>query len=399
MEHDTRRELRQSDGAGSPVARVPPAGVARRALDGRRRCRPADALALQRAVGNRAAARLLQRYFVGDYYWSDWRQADDNSMATQIGHPNHELYAKPGKAAQANQQLRAANSKIQLLETKVTDTFHSANGSAVLHKIEAWNTANGTAGDTMLLWADCGRCASLVSGAEDPGLERHAVYSDEGVRTEAEGNPTAMKTAIMKGWLTKEGNRKSVLAARPGEEGAKHEADMQAIFAALEAGAAREAELEPLAERKAAATTEEELEAINAAIRNKADEAARAYWSYYNGLPEDERERIDAALKINRHADATVGQGFTMSTGGKDIGGKNRWNFHWGGVVMTSDDNHDKVVLENYSTSDWDEQNTRWTFEMYGTKNPDQTFHEQHKATGQHGETPTTMTFEKTKQP
>jgi hypothetical protein len=62
---------------------------------------------------------------------------------------------------------------------------------------------------------------------------------------------------------------------------------------------------------------------------------------------------------------------------------------------MTSDDTRDKVVLENYSTSDWDEENTRWTFEMYGTKTADQTFHEAHKATGQHGEKPTTMTFEK----
>jgi hypothetical protein len=398
MEHDTSCDRERSDGAPSPVARVPPAATAaaQRALNGRRPCRPADALALQRAVGNRAAARLLQRYAKREYWFSNstWRQADDMTVATCDQHPNHELYAKAGKAAQANALLNAANSGIELVETSTEDTFKSDTGSVTLKKIEARNKVNGTSGDTMTLYADCGRSASVVSGADVPDLKRQAIWSDEGVRTVSGGSPTVMRIAIMKAWLEKEGIRKSLPAASA-EEGAKNEADMQEIFNTMEAGARHEAEMESLATRKAAASTDEERDALNAAYKKKADDAANAYWSYYNRRPEAERDAIDQALGINRYAEPAVGQGFTMASGGSNVPNKNRWNFHWGGVVMTSDDNRDRVVLENYSTSDWDEENDRWTFEMYGTKTADQTFHAAHKETGQHGEKPTTMTFEK----
>ena len=70
-------------------------------------------------------------------------------------------------------------------------------------------------------------------------------------------------------------------------------------------------------------------------------------------------------------------------------------HLHWGGVVLKSEDNADIVVLENYSVSKWDEENKNWTFDLYGTKKRDQTFHGRHKATGQHGDAPTTMVIEK----
>ena len=46
--------------------------------------------------------------------------------------------------------------------------------------------------------------------------------------------------------------------------------------------------------------------------------------------------------------------------------------------------------------SDWDKENDKWTFETYGNRWASQTFHERHKATDQHGQTPTTMTIEQT---
>ena len=61
---------------------------------------------------------------------------------------------------------------------------------------------------------------------------------------------------------------------------------------------------------------------------------------------------------------------------------------------MTSDDNKDKVVLENYAVGDAAVENKLWTFDLYGSKK-DQSFHERHSATLKHGKTPTTMTIEK----
>ena len=61
---------------------------------------------------------------------------------------------------------------------------------------------------------------------------------------------------------------------------------------------------------------------------------------------------------------------------------------------MQSDDGNDNVVIENYSVSDWDKENKKWTFETYGLRKGSQTFHQQHKDTDQHGQSPTTMVIE-----
>ena len=42
---------------------------------------------------------------------------------------------------------------------------------------------------------------------------------------------------------------------------------------------------------------------------------------------------------------------------------------------MKSDDGKDLVTLENYSTEDPNQQDTTWTFDMYGTQKKDQSFH------------------------
>ena len=52
----------------------------------------------------------------------------------------------------------------------------------------------------------------------------------------------------------------------------------------------------------------------------------------------------------------------------------------------------DFVSLENFSVSQPDVSNTDWTFDMYGPAHKEgQTFHDQHLATNQHGENPTTL--------
>ncbi len=114
--------------------------------------------------------------------------------------------------------------------------------------------------------------------------------------------------------------------------------------------------------------------------------------SKYQALSPAEREQFDRETGINRFAAPKVSEGYTMSTGGAPVPGmeSNTWNFHWGGVVMLSGD--DRVTLENYAVGDPAVQNSNWEFQMYGSAvKPGQTFHEQHQATRQHGDAPTTM--------
>jgi hypothetical protein len=326
----------------------------------------------------------LQRYADQPYFTSTWRQSDDLTIAARTGYPNHELYARAGKAALANAQLRAVNSGIELVETTMTDSFWEGSyfspvRQRTLKKIEAKNLKNKTQGDAMLLYADCGKSNAAVVG----GSSRQAIYDAPGqAGAKVQGSPVTMRTTIAKALLDQ-------LIADPNNAG-----QLISLILAKSSGMIKEDELKALATSYGKAKTNAERETIETKYVNKLDEVADAYWSYYNGLPEAEREQIDAKLKINRYASPSVGQGYTTASGGPSAG-KSTWNFHWGGVVMTSDDGKDNVVLENYATGNPAEENTKWTFDIYGTQKKNQTFHERHKATQQHGQTPTTMAIEK----
>lgn len=358
-----------------PSPRLPTLG---RGLD------PATALALQRTAGNRALVRALQRYAEKKYTRTTWRQADDMSMATRTGYPNHELWAKPGKVAKSNTALRAVKSDIELVETAKEDTFWTDDKSVTvkLRKVEAKNKVNGTQGDAMLLYADCGRSASVVVGS----LKRQAVFTEGGARAVAAGSPDEMKAGIMKKWLPGERARKLK---------EKNKADADLIQDSLTKGGQREAELGPIATRWHTAATDVLKKAVAAEYSAKLAEMGEAYLAYFNSRSGSERRRIAKELGINRYARPTVGQGYTTSSGGAAVpGAASTWNFHWSGVIMQSDDANDNVVIENYSVSNWDTQNNNWTFETYGMRRDSQTFHSQHKATRQHGQAPTTMVIE-----
>lgn len=336
------------------------------------------------ALGNGNRAAVVQGYFAQAYTYSTWRQADDMTLATKEGYPNHELYAKAGKAAAANAQLQAVNSGIELVETAVKDTFWEGpeikpSRQTELKKIEAKNKQNNSKGNDMLLYADCGKSNSVVVG----DTSRQAVYDKPGgsAGTKVPGSPVTMKTAMMKAWLDYE-KQGAGLLKRIG------------LYIAVSSAKNKEKELALLATEFSKATTTADKDNIIARYQKTLDDVAEAYWEYYNKLPASKRDEVDKALKINRYAAPGVGQGYTTSSGGASAG-KATWNFHWGGVVMLSDDGKDRVVLENYATGNPNEQNKLWTFEMYGSEKKGQTFHEQHQATLQHGLTPTTMTIEK----
>ena len=350
--------------------------------------RPADAVLpldaqLARCVARRAT---LARYHHVKAPPDRWRQSDDNSVATVAKHPNHRLYAKPGKAAAATKALKKRGSGIELAETSTTRDFWVGKGKprVRMHQIEAINTVNGSRGASMKLWADCGRSAAVVVGSS----KRRAVFERDGVKRHTTINdPVKMKIIIMKGWLSRELKRRRTLDPKDPE--------LAKIDKALRAGRKHEADARALAAKMATTKSTKEYKKLDDERDEAIEEAAEAYFEYYNALGAPERDAIDKSLKINRYATPEVGEGWTISTGGNAIPGQENdtWNFHWAGVVLASDDGKDKVVLENYSVGKWNRENDQWTFEMYGTQKPSQSFHERHFDSDLHGETPTSMTI------
>lgn len=361
---------------GTAIARTGETGGGCRAMQA---SASAPSLAPGRASTLVGGTGVVQGYFEENYVTGTWLQSDDLTVATEKGYPNHKLYAKTGKVNAANQKLTAVNSGIELIETGTGAQFwegsrFSPTRQVELKKIEARNKQNGTSGDDMLLYADCGRSDAVVVG----GADRQAVFDKPGglPKSKAPGSPVSMKTAIMKAWMEHE------------------KAGSLEIVLALLNAQLKETELLTLENEYRLATTKTKTDAIVARYQAKLDEIAESYWAYYNKQSESERDKIDKTLKINRYASPDVGQGYTISSGGASAG-KATWNFHWGGVVMTSDDGNDKVVLENYAVGDPTVENKLWTFDIYGTQKKGQTFHERHFGTQQHGKTPTTMMIEK----
>jgi hypothetical protein len=127
-------------------------------------------------------------------------------------------------------------------------------------------------------------------------------------------------------------------------------------------------------------------------ISSDPDECRKQYWE----LGEKGRRAFDKFAGVNTAADPKVGGGYTMNTEGGMPGFKTQgdmtWNFHWAGVVMES--GGDNITLENYATGGYDDVNTEWNFQMYGTVKKGQTFHEQHLASGTHGNRASTFEVE-----
>jgi hypothetical protein len=114
----------------------------------------------------------------------------------------------------------------------------------------------------------------------------------------------------------------------------------------------------------------------------------------YDALGPAEKDAFDRKAGINRYAAPELGEGHTMASGGNNYPGMMTWNHHWGGVIMVS--GGDRVLIENYATGRKEEKNTNWNFQMYGpATKADQTFHDQHHASGEHGDDPTTLRVRK----
>ena len=343
-------------------------------------------------VGSQIKAKkysnTIQRYFdangsAGSAIGNSYRVADDLSAAVKVGYPNHELYALTGKAYLSNLMLGSVGSGIKLIEESANFKVSQGSKENTLKKIIPKNIRNSTSGNAMKISDDCGTSCSVVVGSNRRVAKHRDAMTGSDTRTLAT-TPSLMKAEIMKKmlnkWLTM-ASTTDPLKAEINDVIAKTDAKQLQINAA-------EIALN-------AATTDADIEAKSDIYWQKIDEYGNIMMSFYNKMSESKREEIDKYLRINRYANPVVGQGYTMSSGGANYPGQNTWNFHWGGVVMKSNDLLDTVTLENYAVAG-DVENDLWDFAMYGNASKKgQTFHEQHRDTKQHGDRPTTMTIEK----
>jgi Domain of unknown function (DUF4157) len=331
---------------------------------------------------------LIQRYFnangtAGSARGNSYRVADDLSAAVKFGYPNHELYAAPGKVYLSNLILRGVGSGIELIEESATLKVSQGSNENTLKKVVPKNIRNSTSGDTMKISDDCGTSCSVVVGS----TSRTALHNDAMTGIDAKTTattPSLMKAEIMNKMLVKWLTMASTTATQKAE-----------ITDVLAKAAAKQIEINIAEAAYSAATTAADKETKSNVYWAKVDEYGDIMMSFYNKMFESKREEVDKYLGINKFANPGVGQGYTMSSGGTSYPGKTTWNFHWGGVVMKSNNLQDTITLENYAVAG-DVENERWDIAMYGTAaNKGQTFHEQHLSTQQHGDRPTTMKIEK----
>jgi hypothetical protein len=258
--------------------------------------------------------------------------ADGHMAAEQSGaYGTHKLWASAALIAAANAALAANNSVIRLRKGAGITGGTPPDGTPVsrmLVAVEPENVATRTSGDAMEIWADCGRSARDVVGV---------------------GGGTGKNYSKITGKYNASGKAFETSASSPGEM-----AD------------------EIMKETLGGGTS------------------AAAGWAKYRSLSAADREAFDRKTGINRYAAPDVGEGYTMNTGGTPFPGVMTWNFHWAGVVMRS--GGDTVTLENYAVGSPDAKNTDWNFQMYGpASQAGQTFHDQHLASRQHGDQPTTI--------
>ena len=336
------------------------------------------------------SGKLIQRYFEangsgGTGTGNNYRVSDDLTAAVKVGYPNHDLYAEAGKAADSTRMLAGVGSGIMLVEEGSTFDFYQGTTKKNLKKVVPLNVQNLTSGDDMKISDDCGTSCSVVVGSK----KRTALHYDALTKTHAKTGattPSLMKAEIMKKML------QAWLISSATSAPLKTE-----IIDTIAKADAKQLEINTAKADFNAATTAADIEAKSDIYWAKVDEYGDIMMSFYNKMSEPHREEIDKYLEINKFANPNVGQGYTMSSGGNKYPGyeANTWNFHWGGVVMKSNDQQDTVTLENYAVAG-NVENKKWDFAMYGTAaTKGQTFHEQHHNTKQHGDRPTTMKIEK----
>jgi len=385
--HEAAHVVQQSDGvqlsgnmgrAGDPYE-VAADAAADRAVSGQSAQDLLPQGATVREVGDTAVQCYTDQVISGTPH----RVSDDGSIAVNAEtiYGSKVAYADASLIASASKLLEAGTSVMTLKPGSYGITVEDEKGTTrTLPDIVVTNAENNTTDGEMLLYADCGRSARTVTGAD-----------------KGKGDGTGSLTAEYSG---ADGGARSAPKYESGGVSkckivAEHIPEIRPVIAKL------------LREHRAiisewpTAGDDKARDKIRRRLARKEREMWAVCEAALNKLGAKERDALEKKMGVNRHADPEVGQAFHISTGGAthpelEEGGKT-WNFHWAGVVMKS--GSDSLTLENYAVGDYEAQNTEWVYQLYGVgKKEGQSFHEQHKDVHkQHGESPTTMSMDKRK--
>jgi hypothetical protein len=280
------------------------------------------------------------------------------------------------RADAANQALEATRSLVRLADPGETLTVEGQTLHLLRPRLELPQEAtdpdsrrlrNANRSGELALWADCGRAAGAVMGNPEERDHRVAQYhtSTTEFARSTNGDPSVpsshMWPVVMRDFL-----------AAHRDISTKYHLDEK----------------------------RDEL----------AEEAARnIYWKTFD---DDERRAFDLHAGVNTAVDPSVGEAYAIGNDAHDKD-KGTWNMHWGGVVLEA--GGDNVTLENFAVAlepdDGEQQrddkahndalrkriekahdtiNRDWEFKMYGTEEPEQTFHHQEATSGSFGSMPTT---------
>ena len=81
----------------------------------------------------------------------------------------------------------------------------------------------------------------------------------------------------------------------------------------------------------------------------------------YKGLSSSEKTRVERETGLNEYAMPGVGEAYSIA---RDMTGGSTYNYHWGAVIMAS--GVDRVVLENSWDGSQPLENNNWKYAMYG---------------------------------
>lgn len=252
------------------------------------------------------------------------RVADTGRMVTSVT-DGHVCYADPALIEQANLVLRARQSGVRLSAGAAGPSGAAPDGSGIKSTVAVIATVqSATGGDN---WADCGRMSREVQGAAGTDTPSRGVYRDSA--------GTERETSTSAGPTTATGTTSTV---------------RDEVLVGTGLGAT------PAAARTA-----------------------------YLAMTPTAREAFDQLHGINRYAAPNVGESY-MSRRDDALTGQG-FNFHWGGVVLVA--GGDRVTYENFARpdTDYDSQNARWYFDMYGPPSKaGQTWHDRWaEGTGREG--------------
>jgi len=316
------------------------------------------------------------------------------------------LWASDGRIDEANQKLKGAGKDGSFIRLNKGSGTKKVSGTRLNEVAPAWvskgskdamhgKVSSVNAGDqadsegetdgSMALWSDCGRSSGAVTGSK--GGDREAVYKKDGKTKTSTGK---MDSSVS-GWLRTEPG---------GMANAIYMDNLPAFIRKPEnAGFLTEdvhyrlVTYNPFQSWVAGLLKKPKVETKY--LTPKTIVEAK---SMYAALGEDGQDKFDKEAGINHHANPEIGQTYSMATEGDMPGFKEKrknftWNYHWAGVIMK--DGSDNVSLENYAvTGEYAKSkgvdqgefvNREWNFDMYGTEDKDQTFHQAHLDSGTHG--------------